>query len=94
MGIFILSVMLVIGGVSLLVLCVFLHVDVECWCWDVHTVAILSAVLCVICSLLMFVSDVSGDHIVKAYSIMGLVMALYVASIVFLLFFPCDVGVE
>ena len=28
----------------------------------VHTVAILSAVFCGICSLLMFVSDASGDH--------------------------------
>ena len=28
----------------------------------VHPVAILSVVFCVICSLLMFVSDVSGDH--------------------------------
>ena len=30
----------------------------------VHQVAILSAVFCVICSLLMFVSDASGDHMV------------------------------
>ena len=28
----------------------------------VHPVAIHSAVICVICSLLMFVSDASGDH--------------------------------
>ena len=42
----------------------------------VHPVAILSAVCCVICSLLMFVSDASGDHMVKAYSSMGLGMAL------------------
>ena len=34
---------------------------------------------CVICSLLMFVSYVSGDH---TYSSMDLVMALYVAMIV------------
>ena len=54
--------------------CVFVSV--------VHTVAILSAVFCVICSLLMFVSDASGDHMVKTYSSMGLVMALYVAIIV------------
>ena len=32
----------------------------------VHPVAILSAVFCVICSLLMFVSDASGDHMVEA----------------------------
>ena len=52
----------------------------------VHPVAILSAVYCVICSLLMFVSDASGDHMVETYSSMGLVMALYVAMIVS--FFP------
>ena len=33
-------------------------------------------------SFLMFVSDASGDHMVKTYSSMGLVMALYVAMIV------------
>ena len=48
----------------------------------VHPVAILSAVFCVICSLLMFVSHASGDHIVETYSSMGLVMALYVTMIV------------
>ena len=31
----------------------------------VHPVAILSAVFCVVCSLLMFVSDASGDHMVE-----------------------------
>ena len=54
--------------------CVFVSV--------VHPVAILSAVFCVICSLLMFVSDVSGDYMVETYSSMGLVMALYLAMIV------------
>ena len=48
----------------------------------VHPVVILNAVFCVICGLLMFVSDASGDHIVETYSSMGLVMALYVARIV------------
>ena len=48
----------------------------------VHPVTILSAAFCVICSLLMFVSDASGDHMVKTYSSMGLVMALYVVMIV------------
>ena len=52
----------------------------------VHSVAILNAVFCVICSLLMFVSDASGDHMVETYSSMGLVMALYVAMIVSLCF--------
>ena len=54
--------------------CVFVSV--------VHPVAILSVVFCVLCSLLMFVSDASGDHMVETYSSMGLVMALYVAMIV------------
>ena len=48
----------------------------------VHTVAILSAVFCVICSLLMFVYDASGDYMMETYSSMDLVMALYVAMIV------------
>ena len=48
----------------------------------VHPVAILSAVFCVICSLLMFVSDASDDHMVETYSSMDIVMALYVARIV------------
>ena len=47
-----------------------------------HPVAILSTVFCVIGSLLMFVSDVIGDHMVETYSSMGFVMALYVARIV------------
>ena len=72
--IFVLSVMRVVGGVSLWVECVFVSV--------VNPVAILSAVFCVIFSLLMFVSDASGDHMVETYSSMGLVMALYVAMIV------------
>ena len=43
---------------------------------------VLSAVFCVVCSLLMFVSDAIGDHVVETYSSMGLGMALYVARIV------------
>ena len=43
---------------------------------------ILRAVFCTICSLSMFVSDALGDHMVEAYSSTGLVMALYVASMV------------
>ena len=53
--------------------CVFVSV--------VQPIAILSAVFCVICSL-MFVSDASGYHMAETYSSMGLVMALYVAMIV------------
>ena len=33
----------------------------------VHPVSILSVVFCVSCSLLMFVSDHSGDHTVEMY---------------------------
>ena len=66
--------------------CVFVSVSV------VQPGAILSAVFCVICSLLMFVSDAIGDHMVETYSS----MALYVARIVS--FSPhvvvCEFGVE
>ena len=54
--------------------CVFVSV--------VHPVAILSAVFCFICSLLIFVYDASGDDMEETYSSMGLVMALYVVMIV------------
>ena len=54
--------------------CVFVSV--------VHPVAILSAVFCVIYSVLIFVSDASDDNILETYSIMDLVMALYVGMIV------------
>ena len=47
-----------------------------------HPVAILSAVFCIICSLSMLVSDALDDQMVEVYSSMGLVMALYVASMV------------
>ena len=83
--IFVLSVMRVFGGVPLWVECVS-----SCRCYVfvsvVHAVAILSAVFCVICSLLMFVSDASSDHMVETYSSMSLVMALYVAMIIFFCF--------
>ena len=65
--IFVLSVM----RVPMWAVCVFLSV--------VHSVAILC---CVIYSLLMFLTDAIGDHMVETYSSMGLVMALYVAKIV------------
>ena len=48
----------------------------------VHPVAILRAIFCTICSLSMLVSDALGDHMEEAYSSTGLVMALYVASMV------------
>ena len=46
------------------------------------SVTILSAVFCIIYSLSMLVLDALGDHMVEAYSSTGLVMALYVASLV------------
>ena len=55
----------------------------------VHPVVIMSAVFCVFCSLLMFVSDAIGDHMVETYSSMGPVMALYFGEDRFLLFSPC-----
>ena len=64
----VLSVMRVVGVVPLWVVCVS-----SCRCcvfvFIVHPVAILSVVFCVICSLLMFVSDARGDHMVETYSI-------------------------
>ena len=48
----------------------------------VHPAATPRAVFCTICSLSMFVSDALGDHMVEVYSRTGLVMALYVASMV------------
>ena len=68
----------VVGGVSLWVVCVFRHVFV----YVMHPVAILNAVFCVICSLLMFVSHASSDHMVETYSSMGLVMAVCVAMMI------------
>ena len=41
-----------------------------------------SAVFCIICSFCMLVVDAMGDHMVGAYSSMGLVMDLYVESII------------
>ena len=55
------SMMHVVGGDPLWVVCGFRRVDV------VHPVANLSAVFCVICSL----SDASSDHMVETYSSMG-----------------------
>ena len=56
-------------GVSCWVVCEFCQVSVVYWCRVcVHPFAILSVVVCVICSLLMNVPDASGDHILEAYS--------------------------
>ena len=42
----------------------------------VHIIAILIVVFCVICSLLVFVSDTSGDHIAEESPGMGLVTTI------------------
>ena len=59
----------------------------------VHPVAILRAVFWTIYSYSMLVSDTLGDHILETYSSTGLVMALYVASMVSL-YFPHFVEVR
>ena len=46
----------------------------------VFPVAVLSAEFWITWSLFVFVADTIGDQIVEAYSIMGLVIVLYVAS--------------
>lgn len=58
---------------------------------SVHPVAVLSAVFCIVCSLFMFVSDVMGDQMVLAYSIMGRVIVLYVVISVSFVFPQCVV---
>ena len=55
----------------------------------VQPVAMRSPVFCTACSLCMLVVDAMVDHMVEACSSMGLVMALYVESIVSLCFQPC-----
>ena len=74
----VLSVMRVVGGVFSLYgyyVCFLLSMLV-CWCLLYTPLSILIAVLGAICSLLMFVSDGSGRHMVETYWSMGLVMAL------------------
>ena len=52
----------------------------------VQPVAMHSVVFCIYFSFTMFIVDAIGDHTVEVYSIIGLVAALYVESIVSL---PC-----
>ena len=61
----------VVASVSSCICCMF----VSC----VHPVAVLNAAFCMTCSLLMLVKDARGDHTEEAYSIAGLITALYVA---------------
>ena len=63
----------IVGVVILCVACEFHHVCVLVS--GVHPMAIVSAVFCVNCSLLMFVSDTSGHYIVETYSSMDFAMA-------------------
>ena len=77
----------VVGGVPLWIVCVFRRVDVV-FVSVVLQVVILSAVLCVICSLLMFVSDASGDHMVETYEY-GSCYGFVCCDDRFPLFLPC-----
>ena len=51
-----------------------------CWCHVCNR--LLFKVQGFVLSVVMFVSDALGDHMVEAYSSTGLVLALYVASMV------------
>ena len=46
----------------------------------VQPVAMRSAVFCTVCILCIFVVDAMGDHMMVAYSSMGLVMAKFVCG--------------
>ena len=47
---------------------------------SVYPVMVLRALVCVVWSLVMFVSEAMGDHTVLAYSIIGRVIVLYVVD--------------
>ena len=57
----------------------------------VHPVIVLSAVFCTICSLLVLVCEMIGDHIVFPYSSIGSVIVLCVTRSVSLVFSQCVV---
>ena len=44
----------------------------------VHPVAVLNAVFCMTCSLLMLVEDARGDHMEETYSRAGLIIGVCV----------------
>ena len=52
----------------------------RCLCICVHHVAVLNAAFWMTCSLLMLVEDARGDHMEEAYSRVGLMTALQVAT--------------
>ena len=58
----------------------------SCKCWvfvsRVLPVAVRRAVFCMIWRRFVFVCDMMGDHVVDAYSSIGLVIVLYVVMIV------------
>ena len=59
----------------------------------VHPVAVLNAVFCMTCSLLMLVEDARDHHMEEAYSKAGLMTVLYVAmSVSFFLPHPVAVS--
>ena len=93
---FFLSVMRVVGRVHLCVECVFRRVYVLCLCLLYTPVAILSAVFCVICSVLMFVSDANDDHMVETYSMLlriCIVLRVFCCCD-FYVFVVCEFGVK
>ena len=48
----------------------------RCCVFYVHPVAVLNAVLCMTCSLLMLVEDARCDHMEEAYSRAGIITVL------------------
>ena len=54
----------------------FRHAYVVCFVSCVHPVAILNAALCMTCNLLMLVEDAREDHMIEAYSRVGLMTVL------------------
>ena len=58
---------------------------------SVHPVTVRSALFCVVCSFVMFVSEAMGDHTVFAYSMIGRVIVLYVVVSVSLFLPQCVV---
>ena len=88
--IFVLYVMCVVGSVPLWIVCV------SCRCCVlvsvVHPVAILKAVFCIICSLLMFVSDASGDRKCEYFEYLYCLAFFYCCD--FYVFVVYEFGVE
>lgn len=58
---------------------------------SVHPVIARRALFCTVCSFDVLVSEMMGDHIVLACSMMGRVIALYVVASVSLVFPQCVV---